>query len=457
MLCDRSREHRLGSLTALAGLVLLNSITCNARLDYTGLYGSYCASRYEEQRCCPGRQDECSVPILGTLCYCDTFCSDRDGEEDCCPDYRSYCHGDREPLPPAPGNLTQPIGECTYQRKRYKNGDKFKDNCNNCKCSALEEDSCKIMCENNECLMSREVIDRINRVEKLGWVARNYSMFWGRTLHEGLQLRTGTINPAHSIYRMNEPLRRAYNTEHLPREFDARVRWPDDVKPVSDQGWCGASWAVSSADVVSDRFAIMSKGAERVHLSAQQLVSCNSRNQQACHGGSLDRAWFFTKRFGLVDEKCYPWTGLPDRCSVPRKGKLTEIGCRSRSSYALRDEYYKVGSVYRLVNETDIMHEIWTSGPVQATMRVYRDFFNYESGVYVHSSLSEELPSGYHSVRVIGWGEDPSPLTGLPVKFWRVANSWGREWGEDGYFRIIRGTNECEIENFVVGAWAKTV
>lgn len=35
----------------------------------------------------------------------------------------------------------------------------------------------------------------------------------------------------------------------------------------------------------------------------------------------------------------------------------------------------------------------------------------------------------------------------------KVANSWGDDWGERGYFRIVRGTNECEIESFVLGTW----
>lgn len=61
--------------------------------DYSGLpAGPYCASRYPGGSCCPGRQDECSAPILTTLCYCDDFC-DRSREEDCCPDYWYHCRG----------------------------------------------------------------------------------------------------------------------------------------------------------------------------------------------------------------------------------------------------------------------------------------------------------------------------------------------------------------------------
>ncbi|XP_076341412.1 putative peptidase C1-like protein F26E4.3 [Tachypleus tridentatus] len=56
-------------------------------------------------------------------------------------------------------------------------------------------------------------------------------------------------------------------------------------------------------------------------------------------------------------------------------------------------------------------------------------------------------------VRIIGWGVEKRG--DKHKKYWICANSWGSGWGEDGYFRIIRGQNECDIETFVVGVWAK--
>lgn len=110
-------------------------------------------------------------------------------------------------------------------------------------------------------------------------------------------------------------------------------------------------------------------------------------------------------------------------------------------------------------------------------MRVYQDFFSYDSGVYEHSEIAERYESGYHSVRIIGWGEESSLKYWVSVKlillpFYSInfinslllnlplqlaVNSWGHQWGEDGLFRIQRGTNECEIESFVLGVWAKTM
>ncbi|XP_015607816.1 tubulointerstitial nephritis antigen-like [Cephus cinctus] len=417
--------------------VVLISLPSSSRAvpDYSDLPpGPYCRTRYPAGRCCVGRRDECSAPILTTFCYCDDFCNRTRETGDCCPDYWSHCKGIEPP---------QEIRDCSYNDY----------NCNKCKCiNGLLERGCET---NKRCLIDNDLIGDINnKAPFLGWDAKNYSQFWGKTLAEGVQLRLGTLNPSKSVYKMN-PVAKMYNPLTLPRAFDAREKWPGDISEIRDQGWCAASWAISTVDVASDRYFIMSKGAEQVKLSPQHLLSCNNRGQQGCKGGYLDRAWLFTRKFGLVDEDCYPWIGQDDKCRIRKKGNLQQAGCRAPMN-PFRKEMYKVGPAYRLGNETDIMQEIMESGPVQATMRVYQDFFIYKSGIYRHSTIAERYPSGYHSVRIIGWGEDVS-RNGGRVKYWLAANSWGYSWGENGLFRIVRGINECEIESFVLAAWAKTI
>lgn len=51
-----------------------------------------------------------------------------------------------------------------------------------------------------------------------------------------------------------------------------------------------------------------------------------------------------------------------------------------------------------------------------ATMRVYRDFFSYENGIYQHTAASRSEPKGFHSVRLVGWGVDNSIYP--PRKYW---------------------------------------
>nr|CAD7608677.1 unnamed protein product [Timema genevievae] len=376
--------------------LLFPAVSCQQ--DYSDLRGSYCASRREG--CCPGRRDGCSTPILGTLCYCDDFCN-RTRSEDCCPDFWSHCKGIETPP---------------------------------------EETRSSVNTGGN----------------RLGWRASNYTAFWGRRLDEGISLRLGTLLPHKAVMSMN-PVKPVYDPERLPRSFDSRTKWRGLIQEVKDQGWCGSSWALSTAAVASDRFAIISEGKEAAQLSPQHLLSCNNRGQRGCQGGHLDKAWLYLRKFGVVSEECYPYQssgGETGRCRLPKNGNLVSASCRPLLEP--RTEFYKVGPAYRLGDEQDIMYEIMESGPVQATMKVSQDFFVYRSGVYRQTMLGATHRTGYHSVRILGWGEEVN-RAGETVKYWLVANSWGSLWGENGYFRIRRGENECEIEDFVLASWAHTL
>ena len=55
-----------------------------------------------------------------------------------------------------------------------------------------------------------------------------------------------------------------------------------------------------------------------------------------------------------------------------------------------------------------------------------------------------------HAVLVVGYGVEAAAASASDVPYWIVKNSWGTEWGEDGYYRVVRGKNHCGIANFAV-------
>lgn len=87
-----------------------------------------------------------------------------------------------------------------------------------------------------------------------------------------------------------------------------------------------------------------------------------------------------------------------------------------------------------------------THGPVEAAFTVYEDFLTYKSGVYHHTS---GRALGGHAIKVVGWGVEDG------VAYWKVANSWNEDWGDNGFFKIKRGNNECGIEGQMVAGIPK--
>ncbi|KAJ2940882.1 hypothetical protein O0L34_g10143 [Tuta absoluta] len=394
--------------------------------------GPYCG---KTGQCCRNREDSCAHPILDTLCYCDEHCNRT--HDDCCPDYEEVCLGAPPPLLPLPTPPPEP-----QIMRRCEPGAVKMEGCNECVCVQTQPQEYDWECPREECMMSDEVVHMVNQGEP--WTAASYPAFASKKLKDGLVYKLGTM-PLNTWAQHMVAL--SYDVDDQPAAFDARSRWPGYISPVIDQGWCGSDWAVAIAGVATDRFAIQSNGQENMRLSPQTLLSCNVRGQQGCEGGHIDIAWNFVGTHGLLDELCFPYKAKKTNCPYKRRGTLIDDFCRPL--LPKRTSRYKVGPPGRLKAEKDIMYDIKESGPVHAVMTVYQDFFHYKSGVYHHTPFGNEAAKGLHSVRIIGWGEERGE------KYWIVANSWGKEWGEGGYFRIRRGVNECGIESFVVTVLAE--
>ncbi|XP_060240724.1 tubulointerstitial nephritis antigen isoform X4 [Meriones unguiculatus] len=350
---------------------------------------------------------------------------------------------------------------CSRDGRHYAEGSVFKENCNSCTCSGQQW-----KCSQNVCLVHPELIDRINKGD-FGWTAQNYSQFWGMTLEEGFRFRLGTLPPSPMLLSMNEMTASFPPRADLPEVFIASYKWPGWTHGPLDQKNCAASWAFSTASVAADRIAIQSNGRYTANLSPQNLISCCAKNRHGCNSGSIDRAWWFLRKRGLVSHSCYPLfkdhnttnniCAMASRSDGRGKRHATKP---CPNSFEKSNRIYQCSPPYRISsNETEIMREIIQNGPVQAIMQVHDDFFYYKSGIYRHVVSTGEEPEKYrklrtHAVKLTGWGKLRG-AQGKKEKFWIAANSWGKSWGENGYFRILRGVNESDIEKLIIAAWGQ--
>jgi cathepsin B len=275
----------------------------------------------------------------------------------------------------------------------------------------------------------QEIVQRF--AKKSGWEAAASPRFDGMTLGD-VKKMMGT-HPGKAL--AGEPLPQSHYDEitDVPDSFDARTQWPGLILPIRNQEQCGSCWAFSAAEVLGDRFSIASGKPGSPVLSAQDMVSCDT-GDMGCQGGFLPHAWSYLQTSGIVENTCFPYasgTGVAPKC--PNK-------CAPSSNMTWTSEKHFASSSYPIHGVANMQKEIMTNGPIQVAFLVYESFMSYKSGVY-WKSWYEFKPLGGHAVKIIGWGTE----NGDP--YWLVANSWGESWGLDGFFKIYRGDDQCEIES----------
>ncbi|MED6152398.1 hypothetical protein PIB30_091686 [Stylosanthes scabra] len=203
------------------------------------------------------------------------------------------------------------------------------------------------------------------------------------------------------------------NVERVPASVDWRKKGA--VTPVKDQGQCGSCWAFSTVVAVEGINQIKTR--KLVSLSEQELIDCDTNQNQGCNGGLMDYAFEFIKqKGGITTESDYPYTAQDGTCDAS-KAKKAVVSIDGHESVPTNNE----AALLKAVANQPVSVAIEASGS---------DFQFYSEGVF-NGACGTNLD---HGVAIVGYG-----TTKDGYKYWIVKNSWGPEWGEHGYIRMQRG------------------
>ncbi|NOZ60047.1 MAG: T9SS type A sorting domain-containing protein [Calditrichaeota bacterium] len=210
----------------------------------------------------------------------------------------------------------------------------------------------------------------------------------------------------------------------LPAKFDWRNNNGDWLTPVTNQANCGSCWDFSAVAQVETWWKIKNNLPDTtIDLSEQFVLSCSGGT---CNGWSISGALDFIKDTGVPPEEYMSYQAddtVP--CDSVRDGweskKITIPGW----GYVTQEE----------VDIQKIKNAVYLH-PLSVSYEVFEDFNAYSSGVYEHV-YGQSI--GWHAVLIVGWEDD--------LQCWIVKNSWGKNWGEKGYFRI-------KWNNSNMGSWS---
>ncbi|XP_051125844.1 senescence-specific cysteine protease SAG39-like [Andrographis paniculata] len=209
-----------------------------------------------------------------------------------------------------------------------------------------------------------------------------------------------------------------YANVTAPSSMDWRKKGA--VTAVKDQGQCGCCWAFSAVAATEGIHQL--KTTKLVSLSEQELVDCDTSEDQGCNGGLMDYAFeYIIKNQGLTTESNYPYEGTDGTCNTKKESsrvaKITgyeDVPANSESS------------LMKAVAKQPVSVAIDASGS---------DFQFYSSGVFT-GECGTELD---HGVTAVGYGKSSDG-----TNYWLVKNSWGTSWGESGYIRMQKDIDAAE-------------
>jgi|Dee2metaT_2_FD_contig_41_861910_length_1200_multi_9_in_0_out_0_1 C1A family cysteine protease len=190
------------------------------------------------------------------------------------------------------------------------------------------------------------------------------------------------------------------------------------VTPVKNQAQCGSCWAFSTTGGLEGAYYL--KNNKLQSFSEQQLVSCD-KTDAGCNGGLMDSAFaWIEQNGGLCSESDYPYTsgtGITGTC----KKTCTAVPNSAPSKYT------DVG------HTQSAMEAAVTQQPVSIAIEADQSSFQFYSGGVMTGNCGTNLD---HGVLNVGFG------TKSGTDYWKVKNSWGATWGDEGYILLERGKSQ---------------
>lgn len=220
--------------------------------------------------------------------------------------------------------------------------------------------------------------------------------------------------------------------DNVPSAWDWRDQ--DRVTPVKDQGGCGSCWTFSTVGTLEAHYQIQKNlTGNNVTLSEQSLLDCcygDDFQSYGCAGGLPSYAFNAIHQFGGIEaNSTYPY-----EAKSPWESNRTCTQNQNNFAVEIEGEFNITAG-----NETQMKNHLYHFGPVAISYEVISDFRDYKNGTYSSPNCGTTNMDVNHAVVAVGYGTENG------VDYWIVKNSWGKRWGNQGYFNIERNANMCAV------------
>ena len=223
------------------------------------------------------------------------------------------------------------------------------------------------------------------------------------------------------LYKPSTKVSKVKVTDEGGLSFDWRL-YGIVNKPI-DQGECGACWAFAASSAIEGQWALSS--GKLINASVQQLVDCSwSTGNEGCSGGNMLSAFLYLGQQKFIDGKDYPYLGKDYLCLDGQ----------------FKVKYGQVNSIGLIdpLNETQLALAVREIGPITVAIDAGSPYLMfYWEGIYDDPYCTTSVN---HAVTIVGYGTDSNGQD-----YWIVKNSWGSDWGDNGYIKMKRGVNLCGI------------